>query len=202
MQNSLARIVSIVFHPLIMPPLGMLLLFNSGTYLDFLTYAQKRAIFLILLTGTTILPLSLAPFMLFHKMISNLRMDDRRERILPLLIAVVFYVFTWYMLARINVPGLINIYVITASLTVLFCTVISLIWKISLHMTALGALAGMLLAISFRFGINLQLYLVLVFLAAGITGWARLTLKAHNPAQIYVGYLGGAAIAFFLMFSF
>jgi hypothetical protein len=202
MQNRLARIVSIVFHPLIMPPLGMLLLFNSGTYIDFLTYGQKRAIFLILLTGTTILPLSLAPVMLFQRMISNLRMDDHRERILPLLITVVFYIFTWYMLARINVPGLINTYAITASLTVLFCTLISLIWKISLHMTALGALAGMLLAISFRFGINLQLYLVIFFLISGITGWARLTLMAHTPAQIYTGYLGGVAIAFFLMFSF
>ncbi len=202
MQNSLARIATIVFHPLIMPPLGMLLLFNSGTYLDFLTYSHKRAIFLIFITGTTILPMSLIPFMLYQRTIRNIGMDDHRERILPLLIAVVFYIFTWYMLARINVPGLINIYVITASLTLLFCTLISLIWKISLHMTALGALTGMLLAVAFRFGINLQIYLAIFFLIAGIAGWARLTLKAHTPAQIYAGYLGGTAIAFFLMFSF
>ena len=202
MQTRLARIISFVFHPLIMPPLGLLLLFNSGTYLDFLSYGQKRAIFLILFTGTTILPLSLIPVMLLQRIISNIKMDDHRERVLPLLITVVFYIFTWYMLARINVPGLVNIYVITASLTVLLCTLVSLIWKISLHMTALGALAGMILAIAFRFGINLQLYLVIIFLAGGITGWARLTLKAHTPAQLYTGYLSGAAIAFFLMFSF
>jgi len=202
MRPSVARIISIIFHPLIMPPVGMLLLFNSGTYLDFLTFPQKRAIFLIMFFGTTVLPLSLLPAMLLQRIISNLKMEDRRERVLPLLITVVFYSFTWYLLARINVPSLVSIYAVTAGVTVFVCFLVSLKWKISLHMTALGALAGMLMAIAFRHSVNLQLYLILVFLAGGVTGWARLALRAHTPSQIYTGYLGGWAIAFIIMFIF
>ncbi len=198
----MARIISVIFHPLIMPPLGLLLLFNSGTYLEFLPFPQKKIIFLIMLTGTTILPLTLIPVMLLQKMISNLRMEDRRERVLPLVITVIFYCFTWFMMARLNVPHLISIYTITACLAVLLCALVSLSWKISLHMTALGALAGMLLAIALRFNINLLLYLSSVILAGGLTGWSRLALKAHTPGQVYSGYAVGSVLAFFIMFIF
>jgi hypothetical protein len=202
MQIITARIISVMFHPLIMPAAGILLLFNSGTYLEFLTFEQKRAIFLILLTGTAILPLSIIPVILLNRMNGNLKMEYGRERVVPLLITFLFYGFTWYMMKRLNVPGLVNLYAIAAGLTVLICALVSITWKISLHMVALGALAGMILAIAMRFGVDLQLYLSVIFLIGGITGWARLTLKAHTPIQVYLGYLSGAAVAFFVMFGF
>jgi hypothetical protein len=198
----LARIVSFIFHPLLMPSAGLLLLFNSGTYLEFLTFNQKKAIFLILLTGTAILPLTIIPVMLFQRMISSIRMENTRERVMPLSITVIFYGFTWYLLNKLNAPGLITIYSITASITVLLCAVISMKWMISLHMTALGALAGMVLAVSMRFNINLILYLSVIFLISGVAGWARLSLKAHTPAQVYTGFGGGLTLAFFMMYVF
>lgn len=85
---------------------------------------------------------------------------------------------------------------------VLVCALISIKWKISLHMSAMGALAGTLLAVAFRFNINLQLFLSLVFLGGGLAGWARLRLNAHTPAQVYAGYLGGVALAFFMIYNF
>jgi hypothetical protein len=202
MQIILARIISVVFHPVIMPPLGLLLLFNSGTYLDFLSFPQKRAIFMILFTGTTILPLSVVPVMLLQKMITSLKMENHRERVLPLMITSIFYGFTWFTLSRLNVPGLISTYSITACLTVLLCAIVSVKWMISLHMTALGAVTGMLLAIGLRFNINLLAFLIFAILLSGIAGWARLSLKAHTPAQIYVGYLSGTVLSFFMIYNF
>jgi hypothetical protein len=198
----LARIVSLLFHPLLMPSAGLLLLFNSGTYLEFLTFNQKKAIFLIMLTGTAIMPLTIIPVMLFQKMITSIRMENTRERVMPLAITVIFYGFTWYLLNKLNAPGLITVYSITASITVFLCAVISMKWMISLHMTALGALAGMVLAVSMRFNINLILYLSVIFFISGLAGWARLSLKAHTPAQIYAGFCGGSSLAFFLMYVF
>lgn len=202
MKLILARIISLVLHPLIIPSAGLLLLFNSGTYLEFLSYQQQRAVFIILLTGTAILPVSIIPLMVLHRMVTSLEMKEHNERVFPLLVTVLFYGFTWYMLRRLNVPGLISIYSITAALMVLVCALISIKWKISLHMSALGALAGTLLAVAFRFNINLQLFLSLVFLGGGLAGWARLRLNAHTPAQVYAGYLGGVALAFFMIYNF
>lgn len=201
MQDFFARTVSILLHPLIMPAVGLLLLLNSGTYLEFLTFQQKRAIFIILFLGTAILPLTLMPVIMLQRRIAP-EMSHHRDRVMPLFITVIFYAFTWHMLTRLNAPSLVNMYTITAASTVLACALVSFRWKISLHMAAQGALAGVFLATTFRFSLNMQLFLALIFLAGGITGWARLTLKAHTPAQVYAGYLGGFAIAFLIMFSF
>jgi membrane-associated phospholipid phosphatase len=197
-----ARIISVIFHPLIMPSAGILMLLNSGTYLEFLTFPQKRVIFLIIFLGTAVLPLSLIPVMLLHRQIGNIQMNNHRERVIPLLITVVFYLFTWYLISRINTPGLITTYTITAGITVIICALVSLKWKISLHMTAMGALAGVFLAVVFKFDVNLQFYLIMIFLAGGLTGWSRLTLKAHSPLQVYTGFLSGAATGFLIMFFF
>ena len=35
-MERIARVISYIYHPLIMPTLGMLVLFNSGTYLSYL----------------------------------------------------------------------------------------------------------------------------------------------------------------------
>lgn len=201
-MNFFARTVSILFHPLIMPAAGLLVLLNSGTYLEFLTFQQKRAIFLILFLGTVILPLTLMPVIIMQRKIASVQMNHHRERVMPLFVTFIFYAFTWHMLARLNTPSLVNMYAVTGAATVMACALVSFRWKISLHMTAQGALAGVFLALAFRFSLNLQLLLALIFLAGGLTGWARLTLNAHSPAQVYAGYLCGLAIAFFLMFSF
>lgn len=202
MKLILAKIISLVLHPLIIPSAGLLLLFNSGTYLEFLSYQQQRAVFIILFTGTAILPISIIPLMMLHRMVTSLEMEEHNERVFPLLVTTIFYGFTWYMLKRLDVPGLISIYSITAAFMVLICAMISIKWKISLHMSALGALAGTMLAIAFRFNINLQLFLSLVILSGGLAGWARLRLNAHTPAQVYAGYLGGLALAFFMIYNF
>ncbi len=202
MKAALASIVSLIFHPVLIPAAGLLFLFNSGTYLEFLSYQQQRTIFIIFFIGTAILPLSLIPILLLKKMIASVGMDTHSERVFPFMITAIFYGFTWYLLVRLNVPGLISVYALTAAVSVLLVALVSLKWKISLHMVSMGALAGMLLAIAFRFNVNLQLYLVLAFMGGGIVGWSRLSLEAHTAAEIYLGYITGFVVAFFFMFHF
>jgi membrane-associated phospholipid phosphatase len=202
MKQFLATAVSIILHPVFIPSLGLLMLLNSGTYLEFLSYRQQRSIFIIFFTGTALLPLSLIPLMMLRRLISDIRMDRRSERIFPFMITAVFYGFTWYLLARVNVPGLITSYAMAAAISVLLVALLSIKWMISLHMMAMGALAGMLIATAFRFNINLTLFLTLAFLGGGLAGWARLSLKAHTAGEIYSGYILGFIVVFFIMYTF
>jgi hypothetical protein len=164
MKIVLARIITILFHPLIMPAAGLLFLFNSGTHLEYLSFQQQKAIFTIFFTGTAILPLTLIPIMMVQRIIVSPAMERHGERVFPLMVTVLFYGFTWYMLSRLNVPGLVSVYAMMSTIVVLLAAMISLKWKISLHMTAQGALAGALLAIAFRYGVNLHLYISIVVL--------------------------------------
>ena len=70
---------------------------------------------------------------------------------------------------------------------------ISKYWKISLHMLGVGGGTGALIGIHFLSGGFSQL-IILAILLSGILGIARINEKAHNHAQIYVGFLVGLII--------
>jgi membrane-associated phospholipid phosphatase len=57
----------------------------------------------------------------------------------------------------------------------------------------------MVLAISMRWMLNEQLIIAILFLVAGLTGYARLKDNDHSPGQVYAGYLVGITINFLLV---
>ena len=68
-MKIVARIVSTLFHPLLMPTLGLLLLLNSGTYLSLLDPAAKRAILFVMALGTLFFPLMMLPVLYYRNLI-------------------------------------------------------------------------------------------------------------------------------------
>jgi membrane-associated phospholipid phosphatase len=49
----------------------------------------------------------------------------------------------------------------------------------------------MILGISERLTLDLNTMLMVLFVVAGLVGYARLRLNAHNPLQVYAGFLVG-----------
>ncbi len=194
MQNNLAKVFSVIFHPLVMPSIGILLIFFSGIYSGFLTFEQKRAIFLIVFTGTLLLPVCLIPLYMLFKIIRNVEMNSLRERILPLFFTTAIYFFTFYLISGFSLPRVINLFLTGTIICVSAVFFISILWKISAHMVGVGGLAGMLLAVSFIHSLNLLGLIIPVIIVAGLLGFSRLELKAHTPAQVYAGFLKGAGI--------
>jgi membrane-associated phospholipid phosphatase len=58
-------------------------------------------------------------------------------------------------------------------------------------MVALGGATGVFIGLGYRLGLNLQVFIIPLILAAGLTAYARLYLDAHKPAQVYIGYFLG-----------
>ena len=84
LQVTLARIVSVVFHPLFMPVYGLAIIFTAPTVLAYLPLAVKKLLFLIVLTNNVLVPTALLPFLINRGVISSYSISDRRERIIPL----------------------------------------------------------------------------------------------------------------------
>ncbi|MCD6355519.1 MAG: hypothetical protein J7L95_08215, partial [Prolixibacteraceae bacterium] len=57
MAKKLAKIVTLLFHPVLIPTLGLFLFFNSGFYFTLLSWEAKRYIILVILFTTGVLPL-------------------------------------------------------------------------------------------------------------------------------------------------
>ena len=71
------------------------------------------------------------------------------------------------------------------------CRIITLFWKISLHMTSIGGVLGMLFSMCVTGLGNLQYALIVFLILAGILAGVRLQMGCHTPLQIAAGLLLG-----------
>ena len=181
---------------MLMPTLGIFLIFQAGTHLTYLPLEARRIIYLTVFISTCIMPLSLLPLFLQLKMIKSFQMESPRERLFPVFITGVFYFMGYLLLKKMSVPPMLGNFILSSWLAVLLAVIITFFWKISMHMIAIGGVTGVIMALALRFHIDLTFWISLLILASGILGAARLHQGAHNPSQIYTGYLLGFIIVF------
>jgi hypothetical protein len=185
-----------------MPLYGMMIVFSAPTLFGYLPFPVKRLLFLIILTNNVVLPVSLMPFFKYRKIITSWSIDDRRERIIPLIITTLLYSSTIFIIHRFPVPVFIKSFIIAAFFLSLTVTVITFWWKISIHSVGAGALIGLVLILSFRMYTPLVGYLVSTVVAGGMLLSSRLSLNTHNPQQVWAGFVTGLAGLFLVMFLF
>lgn len=190
MNEKLARVISIIFHPVLVPALGMLLLLNSGFYFSMLSWEAKRFILLVVFFTTCILPLLMVSMMALNPRF-DINMSKSTDRIIPLLAASVFYYLGFVLLGKVAIFPVLKLFMLASVLVIVVLLLVSFKWKISVHMTTLGSLAGTFFALSFRKGMNPVYALLIIVLVSGLVGTARLALKKHDIWQILAGYLLG-----------
>lgn len=190
-ENSLARIISLLFHPLLMPSLGMLILFNSGTYLALIPPEAKRVILTITFLSTLVFPLSLLPILYFRKLISDLQIDKREERFLPFLLILILYILTFIFIFRLPLHNHIHSYALTFPVMVTVLMIANIRIKVSTHMFGIGGITGLILSLILIFAVPLQAYFVLAILAAGLTGTARKISGDYSSFELLGGFLLG-----------
>jgi hypothetical protein len=199
-MEKASKIISVLIHPIILPSLGFLLLFNSGTYLGYLPFDYKKMILIIVVLCTFVIPLSMIPFFLYQKMIFDIQLSRSRERYIPLVICFTLFLFCYFLLRRVPIPPDYQAFCLGCALSVLIVLLVISKWKISLHMVGTGGMAGLIIYLIIHMQVNLEFYLILTLLAAGLVGTARLILEAHKPFEIYTGFLVGCIVVTSAMF--
>ena len=189
--NRLAKIITVIFHPLFMPLYGMVIIFAAPTLFGYLPFNIMKLIFLIILVNNVLLPISLLPFFVHRGIISSYTINERKERNVPLIISTVLYGTTSYIIFRFPIPVFLKSFIFSTAFLSLIVTLINFKWKISLHSVASGALIALVLILSVKMLTPLQWYLIAAFIAAGLTLSSRLKLNMHNPQQVWVGLLTG-----------
>lgn len=192
----LARIVSIVLHPILMGIYTVALLFF---YTDFnLIFAGQFLRFLSpVFFLTCVVPLSSMYFLSKSGLMDSYRINPSRQRIIPFLIIFISYsLLIYYFHAAKLYVWFISILAVPLILVVIL-GVISAYWKISIHMAAIGALIGSTLSVCYNVkGVNPFILFIILFILAGCLGVARLSLKKNTPAQVYIGFFVGAVVSY------
>nr|WP_310587086.1 hypothetical protein [uncultured Arsenicibacter sp.] len=211
MNNTLARIISVAFHPLLMPTwLFGILLYQVPVVLGLDTFSVELRIRLLvlILIGTFAVPSLLIYFLFRSGYVRSLHLDDRLDRRLPYLITGFVYSFLTFLFAfRMQLISDVapEIAVILGSITmsILLVGIISLFWKISAHGVGIGGSLGAVAGIVLKFSETDLVYtLAMLILLAGIILSARLQLNAHTPSQASVGLLLGIAVSLTAVFLY
>ena len=186
-----AKIISIVFHPLLMPVYGMVIIFSAPTLFGYLPFNVKKLLILIMLVNNVLLPLSLLPFFIQRNIISSWTITERKERNYPLIITTILYCITSYLVFRFPIPVFIKTYIFAASFISLIVTLINFWWKISLHSVGAGALISLVLILSLKMLTPLEWYLISTVVIGGLVLSSRLKLNLHSPQQVWIGLFTG-----------
>ncbi|MBL7889208.1 MAG: phosphatase PAP2 family protein [Bacteroidia bacterium] len=199
--EKLAKFISYVFHPLLMPTYGFLALLFTKNYISTFTPLVLK-IFLVGVTFvfTFIMPAINALILLRLKRIKSLEMENSEERYVPYISTALFYFSLYYLFHTAgDFPSIFKLLILGAAISILLTLIINLKWKISAHAIGIGGTVAAIIGISFRLMIDLQLIAIISILVAGLVGFARLKLNAHTPAQVYTGFLLGFLVEFTLM---
>lgn len=200
MEKKLSVALSFLLHPVFLPLLSVAVLLYSPTYLRLVLPEWKQRILIITAVGTIVMPLCLIPIFYFRKFTGQIPVRKNRERFLILFISTICYYFTYNLLQHLSVPGILQVLLLGATITVFILMLITVFYRVSLHTAAWGGITGIFLAMSLRFGMAFIPWLVATIFLAGFAGSSRLVLEAHKPSEIYVGYLTGSILNFVLMY--
>ncbi|WP_188500624.1 hypothetical protein [Pontibacter amylolyticus] len=194
MNRSLARFLSVAFHPLLMPTYLFAIILYFLPVSSISLPLQSRWIVLGMIFFTTFMVPGLGAFAMFKTgFIDSYEIDRREQRSRPLLFTALCYAVTTYLFYTESVFDELFYFVmgvVTASVFVAWC--VSFFWKISAHGIGLGGALGVLLLVNKLMPESgLLIPIVLLILVSGAVLTARLALHAHTPAQAYTGFLTG-----------
>jgi hypothetical protein len=205
-----AQIISIIAHPLLMLTYMLLLLLLVNPYLfgvNSIGDLESKKLILSVFFTSFLLPAVAIFLMRKLDLISSLEMRDKKDRIGPFIVTVIFYMWVFQNVLKNNdMPTAFLIAVLGTTIGLCLSFFINLFFKISLHATGIGGYIGMVLIIFWyysygafemwlpflgSYNVSINLVLIVSIFIAGLIGTARLGLSAHTSRELYTGFALG-----------
>lgn len=198
------RLFSFLFNPLFMPLFGMVwVLYYGGSETETMHPVVKRYLLTVTAVFCSVLPLMTLVLMKVFGLAEKLELPRRRDRLMPIAMSAVYAVVGYFFVIKIPHQNPFFYLLPLGSASVLavafLCT---LRFQVSLHMMGIGALTATYVLAGRFLGGNHLLPLTASLLMAGCTGFARISLNAHKPYQVYTGYLTGFAVQYVAVLLF
>ncbi len=189
-MNRFLKSVSFIFHPLIIPILGVIFYFSkSPRYIPFeIIKAKLISVFIL----TFILPILLFFLLRTLGKVTSIYLETTKERIFPLILnCLVVYLVISRILTANQIIELYYFFVgiLISTLACLFLTLMK--FKASIHMISIAGLLMFSIALSIHFSININGTLALMSIIVGAIATSRLHLKAHSYIELIIGFFIG-----------
>ena len=201
-MNILARVISFVFHPLLMATylLGLLSFYLPSALYPINMGARGSFLLLIFLMTFALPAINISLFRIIGT-ISSFTMIQRKERIRPFFLITIIYCFVTYIFSfktRISTDDSLFKLLLIIDCLVIAATMITFFYKVSIHSIGIMGLLGIIIPLN-RVAENNSLFLptIALLIIAGLVMSARLQLNSHTSREVWVGAATGFSIGFF-----
>ena len=190
---------STLLTPLMMPTYGIIVSLWMSSLLV-LTLPTKMTVLGVVFLITGVVPVLSFILLKYLKIIDDIHLNGRKERLLPYVIMIVCYVSTAIYLFMINAPEWMWMFMFGGGCATLVSLIINFKWKISAHMAGIGGLIGLLCRINAGGDGAFDLLPVIcaTIFVAGILGTSRVAMERHTVMQVLAGTLNGFVWVYFL----
>jgi len=206
-MRSLSQIISTVFHPMFVLSYALLLILLVNPYLFAVSDEKVLGLLVFSVVSLSLLfPLLATLMMKGLGLIQSLEMQDKKERIGPMIVTVIFYMWLFANFrSNTFVPDAFRFFLLGSTISLCLAFVINTLSKISLHTVGMGGLLMGFVLIRYNFTyetftlsilgqpylLQTNIVLLAITIIAGLVGTARLILSAHRPSEVYGGYFIG-----------
>jgi hypothetical protein len=190
MKNFILKGISFVFHPLIMPLLGVLFYFSKTP--RFIPESIMKAKVFSVVILTFILPILLFFLLKTVNKVDSIYLKSTRERLIPLFINCVIITL---ILIRVLTPNeIVELYYFFLGIlcSTLACFILAIFKiKASIHMIAASGFFMFAIALGIHYQININGTMALMMVILGAIATSRLHLKAHTNQELIIGMAVG-----------
>jgi hypothetical protein len=202
--NTAARVISIVFHPLLFATY-LFLLFSLVFPVGFDPIKEdgtNRFIFLLFCV-TFILPVLMLSLLKTLGVLSAFNMVERQQRIIPFVLITAFYTgitYVFYDRSEVSLNDNFLKFLIIINALVLVSTIVTFFYKVSVHSIGIWGMIGILIPLNKVTDTGMFfLPTVIALLMAGIIMSARLQLNVHKLGEVVSGAFIGFCTSFVIM---
>ncbi len=191
-KKVIAQILKISFHPIIVPLIALLLLFNSDNYLSLTPSSIQIRLYIVVLIINILLPIA-SYFFIYQFLTLNKEVFKKSKKRIIYGIFISSNIFAYALFNKIGASfsNLIPLTFLSASILGIIVFLISYKIDIDLQLTSLGAITGFITLISIIFHTDLINYLLTFLFLSGIIGSLLLYSKKINEIQIFAGFATG-----------
>lgn len=201
LKTYLAHFFSGVFNPFVMPTLAFVIILVYMPGFEMYSIRVKTLLISIVLISTCILPLLFILLISANRYV-NRDMMHHRDRILPFMFSAFSFFIGAQIIGKLPIPHIFSLFLLGSCLVLILLFAITTRWKISGHGVGVGGFTGTLLAITFKYGMDLSWPILLAILISGAVGSSRIYLRKHTPAQVYAGFGLSVVIMYLTIYFF
>lgn len=193
-----ARVVSIIFHPLLMPTYLFSILQSAlPNALEPIRPELHLKFLIFIFIVTFLLPVMNVGIFKAFGTIRTFSIPDRKERLIPFSFISAIYVILTYLFhsqTRMNLNDNLLKFMIIIDLLVVVATITTFFFKVSVHSIAAWGLIGIMVPLNKISEIKTLFYPTLcIIVLAGIIMSARLQIGAHTSREVMWGGVLGLA---------